>query len=340
MRFVFKPTLRCNILCPHCHIGSKRDKYADMDIDDARVMLSKIRDAEEICFHGGEPTVMGVDYFGAIAAPGYRYSMQSNLLYVDRRWMPFVVDVLEGRISTSFDVHRSIRPIDGRLWKENISLLAKNGVRPIVMSMFWRGNQDNADDIFSFFDSMSLSFRLSPVAKEGYARENYSALRHDEMRYADAVKRIFDLWFMNPKTEIVVEPCGEILSYFILGRSYRKQLSNWLNVNPDGEVYPSGAWEDMGRSFGNLLTHSFQEIVFSPRQLELKKQYLAFLDSCHHCAYVALCLNDCNLYADGREKHSLCNEYKEIFGHIAKRADKENGDVIDWWAALRNNLSG
>lgn len=355
---IFKPTLRCNIRCAHCFVGDQRTAYPDMSQDNAIEILSKIPVGCELIVHGGEPTLMGVDYYRSIFAPyneRFRRSMQTNLMAFDDHWIDFIESDLEGRISTSFDVAASLRPIDTSLWLDNVTKLKHKGISPYVVSMLWQGNQDNYDDIYAFFDSLDLSFRINPIENIGYAKARFNELRHGYLRYAEAVISLFDQWFMSPNAKIIVDPCAEILGFFLVGNSLRKCpftskcALHFLSINPDGSVFPCGGFDDFsGFRYGNLLTDTLQEVMDSGIRLEAARRSTRLPETCNKCSYFPICNGGCRLEAfsyhgDIYRETSLCDDYKEIFRHIERRLEMEKGDVNDWWSTLyerREKING
>lgn len=294
--------------------------------------------------------LMGVEFYKAILSlhrDAFKFSMQTNLTLLTERWADFIADELNGKISTSFDVARSLRPVDATLWKENVALLRKRDVYPYVVSMLWRGNQHSADAIYDYFSALELSFRINPVERIGYANPSFDSLRHTPLAYAQAVNALFDRWFLNPATNIIVDPCAEILTFFILGNSFRKCpftakcALHFISINPDGSVYPCGGFETHPDfAYGNILTMTLTQLMQSPAQLRAARRNTMLPGNCAACRYLPLCNGGCRLeaysyFGDLYRETSLCHEYREIFSHIERRLENEKGDVLDWWLSLQ-----
>lgn len=348
MIVILKPTLTCNLRCSHCYVGGKRTKRSVLPVGEARQILAEIPPGSEVVLHGGEPTLLGVGYLKTITM-GFEelnFSMQTNLTLVGESFIPFIHDRLGGRISTSFDVFDSSRDINPSLWMEKIRLLQKNGINPFVVSLLYRGNGERGRGIYYFFKNLGLSFRLNAVENLGHAKPHFLALRHSQGEYARAIKEIFDLWFMNPGENIIVDPCAEILGFFILGNSTlrcpftSKCAFHFISINPDGDVLPCGGYDDLPEfSYGNIFERSLGEILRSPSRLDLERRGLELPEKCFDCPYFSLCNGGCPLealsfYGDRKRETSLCGEYREIFEHIERRIQEERGDIADWWLSL------
>lgn len=274
MVVIFKPTHRCNLICQHCYVGDLRFEQKDMSLHEAHRILSKIPQHSEIIIHGGEPTLIGLSYLSSLTnrfQSGMNFSMQTNLTIIDETWVPFIRESLNGRISTSFDYGKSLRPIDTHLWLNTIRMLAANEIKPYVVSMVWQGNQDDVPAAYPFFSDLGLSFRLNAIENIGYASSRFSALRHNKYKYAHALTSIFDNWFLSPKANIIVDPLGEILSFFLLGNSLKKCpftnkcAQHFMSVNPDGSVFPvAGSTISASSAAGTSCISLFTTFVTHP----------------------------------------------------------------------------
>lgn len=357
MVVIFKPTVRCNIICKHCYVGSVRYAYSDISVDKAHVIFEKLPRGAEIVFHGGEPLLLGVNFYTEITREfidKFKFSMQTNLTLLDDSWIDFFRDVLCNRVSTSFDFMASLRPIDTNGWFERVKLLKKNHITPYVVSLYWKGNQNmRAVDILSFFNDLSLSFRLNYVENIGYAVDNgFSSLRHDPFCYARTIKDIFDLWFMNPRVNILIDPCAEILSFFLAGSSVKKCpfsskcYANIMSINPNGDVFPCGGFDYFGGfKYGNLVNERYSDVLQSRHYVDAGCRVLNLPEKCQICEFFHICEGGCRLeaysfYGDINRETSMCEEYKDIFTHIQRRIESEKGDINDWWMSLLAKRNG
>jgi len=348
---IFKPTTRCNIKCLHCYVGDMRNVYTDMSVEGAHQILEKLPVKTEIIFHGGEPSLMGTDFYNRVTQGfegKFNFSMQTNLTLMDEQWVPLIENTLKRRLSTSFDFGESLRPIEASDWINKINVFKRNGITPYVVSIFWKGNQHMAPgEIFSFFSNLDLSFRLNYVENIGYAVDSgFPALRHDAGRYASCLKSLFDRWFMSPDANIIIDPCCEILTFFLAGSSVTKCpfsskcYANIISVNPNGDVFPCGGFDSFpGFRYGNLLKQNYSDIFSAPSYIEAGCRRINLPSQCQECPYFHICEGGCRLeaysyYGDINRETSMCGEYKEIFSHIENRLGEEKGDVSDWLSSL------
>lgn len=349
MVIIFKPTIRCNIRCAHCYVGDTSNTSAHtMTLDQAGFLLDKLPAGSEIVFHGGEPTMMGIDFLTVLTAQfdgKFRFSMQTNLTLVNEQWAGFMRERLAGRVSSSCDVGPSLRPINTQKWLQTTQMLKRHGVHPYVVSVLWSGNEDLARTAYSLFEPRGLSFRINAIENIGYAKA-HGSLRHTPGKYAETVNALFDQWFMDPKTGIVVDPCAEFLAFLVMGSSVKKCpftsgcQAHISSLYPDGTMIPCGGFKAEEFAYGNLFRQSFDEMFMSAPFRAACSRLENLPQKCYTCEYFALCEGGCRLeayshYGDIYRETSLCEEYRLIFEHISRRISEEPGDIMDWWDSLQ-----
>lgn len=143
-------TRDCNLRCTHCYIHSENKKNskemnADQVLKIAHQIVEHMKHIEyqhaEIHFVGGEPTMLGLQFFQEnipkfkeiVKQAGFQAEvmMISNLLHED------IVDIakLFDRVTTSYEVQSRFVSLKGvykpkleQKWLENVRLLQKNGI--------------------------------------------------------------------------------------------------------------------------------------------------------------------------------------------------------------------
>ena len=91
---ILKPTHRCNLNCVYCYDRFERSKDSStMDKDDLVICLNKFTTYFDYCnfiWHGGEPTILGLDYITYVMEkvhrPGVHWCMQTNGTLLNEDW--------------------------------------------------------------------------------------------------------------------------------------------------------------------------------------------------------------------------------------------------------------
>jgi len=309
-------------------------------------VLKKIPEGSDVVIHGGEPLLMGAQYYECLKDFPHRYSIQTNLTLLNHQYIEILHTVFNGRVSSSFDYppQKGLRPVSFSDWYQKVKLLKKNGIKPYVVSVFWKGNERYFMDIYRFFESLELSFRLNCIIPAGRARDNFTDISHTEGAYAEALIEIGKLWFLS-KTEIVVDPLMEVLEAFILGNSLAKCpftskcAIHFISVNPDGDVIPCGGFEEFHLTYGNIFTDEWQDIMNSTNRREALKRVLFCPVTCKGCEWLYVCGGGCRLaslsYSGSMfERSPLCGELKKIFSFVSNMLDRNYNAVTDWYFEL------
>jgi len=200
----------CNLDCEYCFFLSKemlypgdRFRMADEMLESyLRQLLESHRTPEvTIAWQGGEPTMMGLDFFrrsvelvGKLKRPNQRiaYTIQTNGVLIDERWAAFFKenDFLVGvSVDGPRELHDQYR-VDKRgngsfdRVMAGYEHLRAAGVDVNVLCTIHAGNQDHPLDVYRFFrDSMGVEFiqfipiverateTLLPLANLGWSTE-------------------------------------------------------------------------------------------------------------------------------------------------------------------------
>lgn len=344
MVVILKPTLKCNIQCKHCYIG---DNYTqkNMTEEDLRLVLETIPTKSEVVIHGGEPLLMGVDFYETVL-PYYdhKYSIQSNLTLLSERWIKTLKEIFNSRVSSSFDVKGSVRPITSSHWVNKIELLKKNGIYPYVVCVLNKENQDNGQEIYNFFEQQNLSFRLNYIFNAGRGQQNFHFLRAEHEKYAKALIEIFNLWFLS-NTKIIVDPLMEIIESMFLNNSLSKCPFTskcaiyFISINPDGYVLPCGGFEHFNLTYGNIFYDCWEDIMKAPLRQESIKRIWEVPSYCLDCEWLKLCGGGCRLeamsyYGSIYKPSSMCKELKMIFSYIEYQLDINYYRANEWYQNL------
>lgn len=344
MVVILKPTLKCNIKCSHCYVGE--NAASNMSVEQLNYVLKNIPQNSDVVIHGGEPLLMGVDYYESLKNFSHRYSIQTNLTLFTEKWVEVFNSVFNGRISSSFDYpsERGLRPINSATWLKTVKFLKSRGIKPYVVSMFWKENENFPVDIYRFFKSLNLSFRLNCLIPAGRARNDFQKLVHTEGAYAEALIKIGKIWLLS-KTKILVDPVMEILEAFILGNSLAKCpftskcVIHFISINPAGDVIPCGGFEEFHLTYGNIFTDKWEDIMNHPNRKKALERVLSCPSQCESCEWLHICGGGCRLaslsYSGNMFNRSpLCGELKRVFSFVSNMIDKNYRVINDWYLEL------
>jgi radical SAM protein with 4Fe4S-binding SPASM domain len=330
---IAKPTKDCNADCAYCSAppdGNGRWSFDDFTVIFDR-LLPKFTGQVDWIWHGGEPMLMGPDYFKRCAEyanarhSGIRFAIQTNLLaYNSKRWKDVFEEVFGGRISTSYDPYQKYRTVKGsastydRLFWRALDHSIEDGFRPLVIGVYDEGSISAAFDIYD----KALSYGVDGFdIRYNYAypagRANDSGMLIAPESYGQMLIDLYDRWIVDVPV-FRITPLDQMLEKVA---GYRNMQCPWtrhcggrfITVDPNGDAYNCSEFSDLGDTryrFGNLLTgqvqvNTAQDMVFYPPQVlaeaissspasrEIMSRQILLPPDCKTCRHFDECEGGC-----------------------------------------------
>lgn len=349
----------CNLQCDYCFYLEKQCLYdgpsSKHRMDDATVKkligdMFACSDAPTFVWHGGEPTLMGLDFFVKVVeiqrlyAEGRAYSnaIQTNGILLNEEWASFLknenflVGISLDGPEHIHDLYRKDRQGNGTFHRvfENARMLLDQGVAVNVLSTVNNYSVKYPEELYKFFVKNRFTFmQFVPVVERDPNNPATAASYSVEaVNYGDFLNRLFKLWIgdfdfkrLRQKTSIrffdslIQQYVGMAPGHCI----FQKTCGNALVVEHNGDLFPCDylVGEDtritnlhkmsLGKAF-----HSSPYTAFSKRKAELGAE-------CQRCKWLKLCYGGCikdriNDPADQGLNH-FCKSYKFFF----KRSEKQ-----------------
>jgi uncharacterized protein len=293
---VLKVAELCNLNCSYCYMYNHEDQSyrlrpKQMSDETFDWML---RRAVEHCdrhhphrislsFHGGEPTLIGVDRFvrlvcRARAALGDRLDgvkMQTNALLLDDRWVAALADhgVHVGvSLDGPRDVHDATRVDHAGRGSHagtiaGIERLQRGGIEPMILCVVSPG----ADGLSTYRHFRSIGIRriayLLPDVTHDSRERLYGGLGRTPV--ADYLLPIFDRWMDEDDADVYLRPFWGLIRMLLGGEADTDIFGNpplsYLVIESDGEIQGLDALhvckEGISRSGLNVRDHGFDDFA-------------------------------------------------------------------------------
>jgi serine-type anaerobic sulfatase-maturating enzyme len=356
-----KPTgARCNCACDYCFFLKKERLYpgSDFRMSD-EVMESYIQQmieahgglAEvEIAWQGGEPTLMGVDYFKRAAEvekkharPGQHIanSLQTNGLLIDEDWCRFLREnsflvglSLDGprELHDAFRRDKGGKSVFDRVVRA-ARLMQKQGVEFNVLCTVNSANSLRPLDVYRFFrDELGARYvQFIPIVE----RENetgdqegtrLTARSVEPVRYGRFLIEIFDEWVRRDVGTMFVTFFDSVLAAYVYGEStlcvLRRECGDALALEHNGDLYACDHFVEPGYMLGNIVSAPLAELVASEKQRAFGRAKAATLPRvCRECRFLFVCNGECPknrvlMTGDGELRLNwLCQGLKAFFAH-------------------------
>ena len=359
-----KPTgARCNCACDYCFYLEKEGLYpgSDFRMSD-EVMESYVRQAleagaaaglaeVEIAWQGGEPTLMGIDFFKRAveaerrhARPGQRVanSLQTNGLLVDAEWCRF----LRGNgflVGLSLDGPRELhdayrRDKAGRsVFDRTVRaarLMREHGVEFNVLCTVNAANARRPLDVYRFFrDEIGARYvQLIPIVEAAGSEGGDAGVGGRSVRPADYgsfLVAIFDEWVRRDVGSMFVTFFDSVLAAYVYGEStlcvLRRECGDALALEHNGDLYACDHFVGPRHRLGNILETPLADLAASEKQRAFgRAKSEALPGACRDCAYLFACHGECpknrvlRAPDGGPGLNYLCEGLKAFFAHTER----------------------
>jgi uncharacterized protein len=355
-----KPTgARCNLRCDYCFFLEKDGLYpgSDFRMSDevmeayiAQTAAAQAIPALTIAWQGGEPTLMGVDFFRrALAAerrhvpPGMQVerTLQTNGVLLDDEWMAFLAenDYLVGlSIDGPRELHDAFRhdaaghSVFDRV-VETARRLQAAGVEFNVMCTVNAANAGHPLEVYRFFrDDLGARYiQFIPIVEvETSPTEDASGTASERSVQPEAfgtfLGEVFDEWISRDVGEVFVQYFDGVLAAYVRGYSslciLRPTCGDSVALEHNGDVYSCDHFVDPPYLLGNIMQTEIGTLVRSEQQRAFGQHKQDSLPSyCRACDYLFACNGECPknrilLTPDGEPGLNwLCSGLKQFFGH-------------------------
>jgi uncharacterized protein len=349
---LFKPASHdCNMACDYCYYRGVGALYPDvrrprMSVEVFEAACAQYRALEpnelRVGWQGGEPTLMGLDFFRQAVAAETRCarrgdcwgnSLQTNGVLLNEEWCRFLA-ANRFLVGLSIDGPEPLNTMrrfpDGRPAYEAtmraLDLLRKHGVEHNILVVISRANVDHPREVFAFLVENECCFsQFIPCTEPDGPSGHVSEHSITPEQYADFMIALFDAWLENDDPSYYVRRIDNWLHMFF-GLppeccEYRDDCSNLLTVEWNGDVYPCDFYVEPRYLLGNVrqatLGRMMQGRVFREfvRAAERKPPI------CRSCEWLSYCHAGCfrhrrklGIPPDGEPY--LCRAKKRIFPHV------------------------
>jgi uncharacterized protein len=306
---------RCNLDCTYCYYLEKERLYPDekkfrMPAD---VLETYVRDyiaaqvtmgVPEIWFswQGGEPTLLGVEFFHAVVALQKKYApagrivrnaLQTNGTLLDEEWATFFKanDFLVGlsidgprELHDRYRVDRAERPTFDKVMAA-VELLRTRGVEFNALTVVHRLNARKPREVYRFLKDIGIEFiqfipiverssdgaTLAGAPQQDGAEEArvtaWSVLPRD---YGTFLCRVFDEWVKNDVGRVFVQFFDVQLGLWAGGPSslcwFAETCGQGLALEHNGDLYACDHYVYPEYRLGNIMQTPMGVLAASPAQ--------------------------------------------------------------------------
>jgi uncharacterized protein len=350
----------CNLRCDYCYYLRKTDLYpgtsfrmSDETLESYTRQYIQSQQVPEVNFgwQGGEPTLMGLDFFRKAVAYQQKYArpgmkientLQTNGTLLNDEWCRFfaknrfLIGISLDGPREVHDVYRKDKggaPTFDRVMR-GVKLLRKHKVDFNVLTCVSAANVHQPLEVYHFLrDEISAQFiQFIPIVErdnetgfqEGTALTSRSITGK---QYGDFLIAIFDEWVHRDVGRVFVQIFDTALGRWLGAPGglcvFQETCGKALVMEHNGDLYSCDHFVEPRYLLGNILETPLIELVGSEQQLKFGLNKKASLPRyCRECPVLFACNGGCpknrtDLTPDGEAGlNHLCKGYKTFFTHI------------------------
>lgn len=342
----------CNMRCKYCFyddISQYRNcENGFMSSETAKALIKKALNSVTkqitFVFQGGEPTLVGLDFYREIISLQQEYninhvkihnSIQTNGYIIDDEWAHFLGEnhFLVGlSVDGTKDLHDLYRVDASGKGTFNrtmraVELFRKNGVEFNILTVVTNPLARKAEAVYNFYKKQGFKYLqfipcLNPIDSMA---ESYDFTLTPQ-RYGAFLVRIFELWCRDLQTGNAPS-IRQFDNYVLMLKGIQPESCGFSGVcsmqyavEADGGVYPCDFYVLDELKLGNINEISIEEIDRNREKLGFVEMSRNINDECKDCGYFGICRGGCRRYREpfsqgNYSKNIFCEGYKEFFRH-------------------------
>jgi uncharacterized protein len=361
----------CNLKCAYCfyieksslYPGTSAHRMSDETLETLiRGYMRTPQPQYAFAWQGGEPTLMGVDFFQRVtdlqvkharAGSSIANHLQTNAIWVDdalaahlARYQ-FLVGVSLDGPAELHDCYRTFPGGNGTHAQvlKGVRTLRHHRVEINVLTLVSMGNADKAKDVFQYLTDQGFTYHQYIPCVEFDKKGRLMPYALTPQAWGDFLCTIFDQWVASNPEKVSVRYFDALLLYLVNGNYNICHMDNSCNqyflVEYNGDVYPCDFFAEPGLKLGNACRDSWKELLASPVYRRFSEGKSAWNTDCDRCTYLDVCSADCLkhrlTFGDGRsrQKSWLCDGYRMFFDHALVKLRELASEIRYRQAALK-----
>jgi len=354
----------CNLRCSYCYYLDKKslspenssNRMSDATLELFTEQYINAQPGNDVLFtwHGGEPLLMGMDYYKKAIRLQKSYgrnknidnSLQTNGTLLTDEWCEFFKEnnfliglSIDGPDHCHNHYRRTIAN-EGSFQKvmAGIKLLQKHQVEFNILSVINDYNVQYPLEVYRFFKMIGAKYiQFSPVVERLNANSGLlTAPDNSEGKltswsvsavdYGNFMTAIFDEWIKGDVGEIYVTMFDNTLAGMVGAAPgtciFAETCGHAAALESNGDLYSCDHFVFPEYNQGNIHKKTITEMMLSPAQIKFGNDKQNKLSSlCLKCQYKKLCHGECPknriIKLENGESHNyLCSGLKHYFRHV------------------------
>lgn len=344
---IIKLTENCNFICEFCHYSQAKTRTKKiMPIFLCKNIMKQIVIHNKkfqilnnnFIFHGGEPLLVGIDYFEEILNyekelmnkynVSINNSVQTNASLINEEWANLFKD-FNFSVGISLDGDENLNCHFSTLSNKNLvtstlekyHFLRNIGVEVGILSVITQKHLSKSREFYNFLiDNHIEKIGLLPCVNDN-SNDTVNAI--DLARF---YKELFQLYFFGNtilkirEFNIIIEKALGSPIIRNCANCGRASCGNYLTFDSKGEVYFCDFAYDKSKSLGSINHNSIEDIInLEKYKLHYQKAHQFYEKHCNSCKIKHLCGGACyrnDIIQNGKTQNRFCEMYKSFYPYV------------------------
>ena len=352
----------CNLRCRYCFYLNRCSLYPETTkhrmsdrVLERLVKSFMATDQPQYSFawQGGEPTLMGVDFFRKVTALQKKYGqvgkvvtngLQTNGTLITGEFAKHLADY-NFLVGVSLDgpavIHDTYRTYgDGRGSHadviKGVNHLAENKVEFNILTLVSRSNVRKAGEVYRYLCDNGFYFQqyIECVEFDGSGKLMPYSISGEE--WGDFLCEIFDLWIKGDTRRVSIRLFDSIVLKLVDGITnccpMGTDCRQYFVVEHNGDIYTCDFFVQNDLRLGNVMEDSWQAFLGHHAYEAFGKRKRQWNRECELCEFLKFCAGDCpkHRYSKGLNPENiseLCAGWKQFYSHSLKDFEKLANDI-------------
>ncbi|MBI3985739.1 MAG: SPASM domain-containing protein, partial [Lentisphaerae bacterium] len=292
-------------------------------------------------WQGGEPTLMGLDFFKAVTRLQIQHgkkgavvanSLQTNALLLDDDWArhlgeyKFLLGVSLDGPAELHDTYRRTRGGQGTHAEvlKALACLRRRQVEFNALVLVNAVNVHKPRDVFRFLCEQGIAFHQYVPCVEFDPQGKLLPYAITGEQWGEFLCGLFDEWRKVDPRQVSIRLWDSILSKLVENKPtichMEDNCCQYFVVEHNGDVYPCDFFVQSELKLGNIQTHTWREFGQSEAYRSFGRQKSQLNAACRACPWFRFCAGDClkhrlPLQSDPRTLSWLCEGWKRFYKH-------------------------
>ena len=344
----------CNLHCDYCfylekcHLypDSKRHRMTDDILEHlVKSYMATTQPTYTFAWQGGEPTLMGVEFFRKVTALQEKYGsrgevvangLQTNATLIDEELAAHLARyrfLLGCSLDGPEEIHDRYRLTTGRKPShekvmEGIGRLKRHGVEFNILVLVSQANVTKAAEVYHYLIRQGFLYHQYIPCVEFDDQGNLLPFAIDGKEWGQFLCNIFDEWNPRDTHRVSIRQFDAVLQKMVDGTANMctigRNCCQYFVVEYNGDIYPCDFFVDAPLKIGSVMDTTWKEALASKTYRDFGAWKTQWNAECRNCDCLNYCSGDClkhRMYAGNppRNLSSLCAGWQHFIRHTRRQ---------------------